>query len=178
MIRRLHKQDDSLSFENINKLQNILMGRNFPWFYRPVVDYEDDEDKFQFCHDFYFNQQPQSSSMNELLPILDELRPLALVRIKANLLTRTPEIIENVFHYDISDYDDGNRNLIYPKKLKQLTTAIFYVNTNNGYTKFEDGSIIESVANRMVIFPTNMKHTGTSCSDEKTRVVINFNYFK
>ena len=64
------------------------------------------------------------------------------------------------------------------EKLKQLTTSIFYVNTNNGYTKFEDGTKVESVANRMVIFPSNMKHIGTSCTDEKTRVVINFNYFK
>ena len=64
------------------------------------------------------------------------------------------------------------------EKLKQLTTAIFYANTNNGYTKFENGLIVESVANRMVFFSADMKHTGTSCTDEKTRVVINFNYFK
>jgi len=52
-----------------------------------------------------------------------------------------------------------------------------YVNTNNGYTKFEDGTKVESVANRLVTFPANMKHKGTSCTDEKIRVVINFNYF-
>ncbi len=63
------------------------------------------------------------------------------------------------------------------EKLKQWKTSIFYVNTNNGYTKFEDGTIVESVANRMVIFPANIKHTGTTCSDEKRRVVINFNYY-
>ena len=47
---------------------------------------------------------------------------------------------------------------------------------NNGYSEFEDGTKVESVANRMVTFPANVKHTGTSCTDEKTRVVINFNY--
>ena len=91
-------------------------------------------------------------------------------KIKANLLTRTPNIIENSFHVDETGRPE--------KKLKQLTTSIFYVNTNNGYTKFEDGTKVESIANRMVTFPTNMKHTGTSCTDERTRVVINFNYFK
>ena len=45
-------------------------------------------------------------------------------------------------------------------------------------TIFEDGKKVESVANRMLTFPANMKHTGTSCTDEKTRVVINFNYNK
>ena len=42
----------------------------------------------------------------------------------------------------------------------------------------EDGTKVESIANRMVTFPSNMKHKGTSCTDERTRVVINFNYFK
>ena len=63
------------------------------------------------------------------------------------------------------------------EKLKQWTTSIFYMNTNNGYTIFENGTKVESVANRMITFPANIKHTGTSCTDEKTRVVINFNYF-
>ena len=63
------------------------------------------------------------------------------------------------------------------EKQKQWTTSIFYVNTNNGYTKFEDGTKVESVANRMVTFSTNMKHLGTSCTNEKRRIVINFNYF-
>ena len=57
------------------------------------------------------------------------------------------------------------------------STSIFYMNTNNGYTKFEDGTKVESVANRMVTFPANMKHAETSCTDEKIRVVINFNLF-
>ena len=57
------------------------------------------------------------------------------------------------------------------------TTSIFYMNTNNGYTEFENGAKVESVENRMVVFPAEMKHRGTSCTDKKIRVVINFNYF-
>ena len=50
------------------------------------------------------------------------------------------------------------------------------MNTNNGYTEFEDGTKVESVANRFVSFPEKMKHRGTSCTDKKTRIVININY--
>jgi hypothetical protein len=50
------------------------------------------------------------------------------------------------------------------------------MNTNNGYTEFEDGTRVESVANRFISFPVGMKHRGTSCTDKKTRVVINFNF--
>ena len=57
-------------------------------------------------------------------------------------------------------------------------TAIFYINTNNGYTLFEDGTKVESVENRICIFPYYMKHTGTTCTDKNQRVVININYTK
>jgi hypothetical protein len=55
-------------------------------------------------------------------------------------------------------------------------TAIYYVNDNNGSTKFEDGDSIDSVANRLVIFPSNLRHSGTRCTDQQRRIVINFNY--
>ena len=53
-----------------------------------------------------------------------------------------------------------------------------YLNTNDGYTVFEDGTQIESVKNRILIFKTSLKHTGTNCTDQKRRVLINFNYYK
>ena len=58
------------------------------------------------------------------------------------------------------------------------TTAIFYLNSNNGYTVFKDGEKVESVANRIVKFPTLKEHSGVSCSDSKRRAVINFNYIE
>ena len=163
-------EDNFLDQKDFDKLQRIIMGEQFVWFYNDSIDYETDLDKFQFIHSFYKNFAPYSTSIDQLNPIMKKINPLSLVRIKANLLTRTPNIVENIFHVDIDDMSK--------EKQKQLTTSIFYMNTNNGYTKFEDGTKVESVANRMVTFPANMKHTGTSCTDEKTRIIINFNYFK
>ena len=57
-------------------------------------------------------------------------------------------------------------------------TAVFYVNTNNGYTIFESGEKVSSVENRMVIFDSNILHTGTTCTDERVRCVLNFNYYE
>ena len=130
-----------------------------------------DTDRFQFFHLFYRNI-PQSPLFNELIHILEIINPIALYRIKANLLTKTTDIVKNSFHTDINELKNS------PEKLKQWTTSIFYINSNNGYTEFEDGTKVESIANRMVTFPADLKHRGTSCSDEKTRVVINFNYFE
>jgi len=190
-------EDNLLKQEDFDKIQEIIMfdaskglqtlksfsqhSAPFPWFYADTIDFhyadtnadtidfQDEVDKFQFIHNFYNNHMPTSPFMNELGPILEIIQPLSIRRIKANLLTKTPKIVENTFHVDFRMAEE---------KLSQWTTSIFYVNTNNGYTLFEDGTKVESVANRMITFPNNIKHRGTSCTDEKTRVLINFNYFK
>jgi len=163
-------EDNFLKQEEFDKIQK-LMGEPspFPWFYADRIVFEDDVDKFQFIHAFYDNHMPMSPFSNELDSIINIIQPFSIVKIRAKLLTRTPEIVESTFHVDIPLLEEN---------LKQWTTSIFYINTNNGYTKFEDGTIVESVANRMLSFPANMKHCGTSCTDERRRVVINFNYFE
>ena len=61
----------------------------------------------------------------------------------------------------------------YLKSFQQIcTTSILYINTNNGYTEIEDGTKVDSVANRLVSFPSNMEHRGISQTDEKTRILI------
>jgi len=163
-------EDNFLKQEEFDKIQK-LMGEPspFPWFYADRIVFEDDVDKFQFIHAFYDNHMPMSPFSNELDSIINIIQPFSIVKIRAKLLTRTPEIVESTFHVDIPLLEEN---------LKQWTTSIFYINTNNGYTKFEDGTIVESVANRMLSFPANMKHCGTSCTDERRRIVINFNYFE
>ena len=96
------------------------------------------------------------------IPFINRLRPAAILRIKANLQPKNIEVYEDPLHVDLNKVS--------------CTTSIFYVNTCNGYTYFEDGSKVESVANRLVTFPSQTKHAGTTCSDQVSRVVINFNY--
>ena len=178
--------DNFLDKQSFHNLQNIILGDDFNWFYNVGIDYpEKKNDKFQFTHIFYKTNVGVNSDQYEILnPILTKFKPKEIFRIKSNLLTRTPNIVENEFHVDADKHsfwtsqESHYLKLVSEEKLNQLSTSIFYVNTNNGYTKFEDGTKVESVANRIVTFPANMKHTGTSCTDEKTRVVINFNYFK
>ena len=160
--------DDFLEQKDFDKLQTFMMGADFDWHYNDAIVYRGREDEFQFIHIFYKDAAPRSSTIQFLDPILVKINPISILRIKTNLLTRTPNIVENTFHVDLQMSEE---------KLKHWTTSIFYVNTNNGYTKFEDGTKVESVANRMVSFPADMKHRGTTCTDEKTRVIINFNYF-
>ena len=178
-------EDNFLELKDFDELQTLIMGSNFfDWHYGESNVYPDgkiiypqfgsrpqevDKNKFQFIHMFYDAHTPHSRLLENLQSIIKIIQPISLIRIKANLLIRTPDIVEKGFHVDMTNVPE--------EKQKQLTTSIFYVNTNNGYTVFEDGTKVESVANRMITFPANMKHTGTTCTDEDTRVVINFNYF-
>ena len=176
--------DNFLDQKKFDELQDLMMGRNFMWFHNDVVDarFKNDGEitgnpsdyvnplNFFLFHYLYFQDSPLSQHFNNLFPILDIINPMTLYLVKANLIARTPNINVDGFHFDMNGASE--------EKLKHWTTSIFYVNTNNGYTEFEDGTKVESVANRFVSFPANSKHRGTSCSDENKRVIINFNYFK
>ena len=167
--------DNFLNPDDFLDIQKIMLGEECPWYYMENIDTLDDVDKFQFIHAFYDNHMPMSPFTNELDSIINIIQPFSIVKIRAKLLTRTPEIVETSFHVDLP---------LPEEKLRQWTTSIFYVNTNDGYTEFQDGRIementkVKSVANRMVSFPANLRHRGTSCTNERKRVVINFNYFK
>ena len=40
----------------------------------------------------------------------------------------------------------------------------------------EDGTKVESIQNRLLLFAPSKTHNSTSCTDAKVRVNINFNY--
>ena len=159
--------DDELFEDLVFRMTNT----EFPWYFLPYNDYSGEHtglNNYQFEHWFYgLPIGPMSSEFSLIEPCLEIFNDFAMWRVKAILLTKTPKIVPNDYHVDTD---------LKPHKLKQWTNSILYVNTNDGYTEFEDGTIIESEANRLVTFPANLIHRGTTCSDAKIRVVINFDY--
>tara|TARA_R100001086_G_C11810587_1_gene251420 strand:- start:700 stop:1215 length:516 start_codon:yes stop_codon:yes gene_type:complete len=149
------------------KLQEHMLGSFFPWYYNPMVVFDQDsKDYFQFTHLFYNGDADMASTHSGLLkPILDKIEPFTICRVKANLLTKTNKIIEHGFHTDFTNDD-------------RITTGVFYINSNNGYTKFENGQVHKSEANKFVEFNSTEMHTGSTCTDENIRIVINLNYIK
>ena len=175
-------EDNFLDQDEFKEIQDSFLGKEIPWHYSDTVVYGNksikEDGNFQFVHMFYTQHAPFSPYLEKLNPILEKIRPTAIYRIKANLITKTVEPVKHDFHVDISNYDNPEKEIIYPEKLKIWTTSIFYLNTNDGFTELEDGTIINSVENRFVSFPANIKHRGTSCTDKNIRMVINFNYIK
>jgi hypothetical protein len=168
-----HKIIDNLLSEELSeKIKNDLISPMFPWYYNNrVVDDEQSEQinslyNYQFIHAFYLDYVQTSQYLYILKPIIDYLNPEAILRIKANLNPKTE--VRHIFDYHVD----------FSSKASDRKTAIYYVNSNDGVTILEDGTEIESVANRLVIFDQKTRHTGTTCTDQKVRCLINFNYIE
>jgi len=164
--------DNFLPKEEYDNLYRTLMGYEMIWNYQDVVDYEKG-DNFMFCHLFWTTDKGLISPFSDILEFFyTKLNTQILIRIKANLTTKTKTHLESEFHYDHEFV--GSR---LPDGTLTSYTAIYYVNTNNGYTLFKNGNLkVDSVGNRIAIFDSSKLHKAVSCTDEKRRVVINFNY--
>ena len=152
--------DNFLEEDQFDHLQSIIFTDGFPWFYNNWQTHLHDG-LYVFFHRFYSDPSGPSSSFFEMFDhTLCKLGVKKLYRIKANLNPKT------VFHRKSGYHID------YPN----ITTSILYMNTNNGWTQFKKGKKIKSVANRMVIFDSNLEHKAVTCTDKKLRIVVNFNY--
>ena len=161
-------KNNFLSETQMIMLENNIGSDEFPWYFNNnVVDDIEPNEKFQFTHTFYRNAQVVSDWYRHVTPILEILKPIALIRIKANLQPFSFKTVKQTPHIDFKSSNDTN-----------VTTAIFYVNTNNGYTYFMDGTEIKSERNKLIMFDSKKLHAGTTCTDQKRRMVINFNYIK
>lgn len=139
-----------------------MMGADFSWFYNDAISRPGEiVENCYFTHAFYL-KTITSGFFNILEPILEKIDAKALVRAKGNM------------YLNINKYIVDNRHVDYEFEHKG---AIFYVNTNNGATILEDGTKIQSVENRLLMFDPTKPHSSTNCTDEKRRVNINFNYF-
>ena len=153
--------DNFLPEEEFKSIQSLMMGGEFNWFYSEGRTFPDDG-SFHMTHMFF---QPEVGSNSEHVNMwntfMNKVGAKECTRIKANLTFKTPTIEPGSFHCDFAD----------------MKTAVFYINTNNGYTEFEKGVRVSSVANRVCIFDSNLKHRGTTHTEgDNQRIVVNFNY--
>ena len=153
--------DNFLPEEEFKSIQSLMMGGQFNWFYAEGLSYRDDE-SYQMVHMFF---QPEVGSNSEYLPMwsnfMTKVEAKKCARIKANMTFKTSEPEPSLYHTDFED----------------MKTATFYIYTNNGYTEFENGVRVNSVANRVCIFNSNLNHRGvTHTEGDQQRIVVNFNY--
>jgi 2OG-Fe(II) oxygenase superfamily len=151
-------------------IRDQILNENFPWLLFNKNNHGEtlceERFNFQLVHIFYQSPTTISKYIDILNPLFSRINHQLLLRAKANITTCSEKIQVYGYHADVPD------NLANISK-----TAIFYLNTNDGYTIFEDDQQkIHSLENRIVIFDSNQKHSGTNCTDQKYRAVINLNF--
>ena len=159
--------DDFLSAEDFALIKNMLVDhQQTAWFLNTFVTTEDqysaDLHSYYFTHLYYADYAPRSDQIKLLGPIIEKLNVRSLIRIKANLYPNTSELKKHSNHQDY----------FFPHK-----AAVFYVNNNDGFTILDDTVKVESKENRVLIFDPSTFHCSTTCTNEKFRITLNFNYF-
>jgi len=156
--------DNFLPLPLANQLSDIVSGAEFPWYYSPsIATSNQTSDLYYFTHTIYEGLTPKSQIFELVVPILERLEVKALIRAKANLFPNIGKYVEVDKHVDFAFNHIG---------------AVYYINSNNGYTILSDGQKIESVSNRILIFDSSQLHQSTFCTDQKTRLNINLNFFQ
>ena len=159
---------NALSEKISDNILNILDAPDFPYFFQKYSTYNigaTDLNDYYFSHLIYGDGKTQNSS-NEivqsiLMPILNRIEAKKIIRAKINLNTYQKEHVHSLFHID---------------QEKEHKVAIYYVNTNNGWTEFETGEKINSIKNSILLFDGKLKHKSVTQTDTKMRIVININY--
>ena len=171
-------EDNFLPEDEFKEIQEYYLGSSSPWYWanhKVKESYDDESSEFYSLNDYqlvhvFFNGQvsqksglpaTQSSQIESMSCILKRLPMYALLRLKLNLNPRTETHWISGFHTD---------------SVLDNITSVFYLNTCNGSTVFEEGGEVESVENRLVTFDSNLKHQGVTCTDKKRKIVINLNY--
>ena len=171
--------DNFLEKESFAMIEQIL-GDDTPWVFndRVVSEFKDNNlmcdelDNHQYVHLVYIDNRIYSEFFNVLehSNLFLKLGVRSICRVKFNSIGKTEKIITHGFHQDIYFDDSSNGE-------DGVKTSILYMNTNDGFTVFENGAKIKSIANRLVTFPSTLKHSGTTCTNCQRRVALNIIYF-
>ena len=159
--------DNFLSDSDFKLIERLFISSEFPWYYSDdIAGDEEGLDAYQMVHSFFDVKNPfrcNGCKYSKFLgPLFTKLSPECVLRVKANLRPRTSQPFQSKWHTDT--------------RIKSKT-AIFYINSNNGYTAFKDDDMrVYSLANRLVLFDSHIEHSGVSCTSDKRRIVLNINY--
>ena len=141
-----------------------------PWHFFSNVSHHEGHEKWVAQNKiFYMNtvlydqRSPTSPYYENMIPLVDKLGAWILIRIKANLYPNTETLHEHPMHTDYPFFHSG---------------AILSLNTCDGYTKLKDGTKIDSIANRILLFDASELHCSTTATNVPARFNINLNYIQ
>ena len=146
---------------------------NVYWYYMNT-SVNDGDGCPQFTNMSYVNGKPLSNVYDVIDSLVfPTLRPLAVLRVKLNMTPRAVVQKRTPLHIDITGQPDESGGYKY---IPDYKVCILYLNDGDGYTYFDDGSIVETKANRAVLFDGDRYHGGAASTNANVRTVLNINY--
>ena len=160
--------DNFLPKDEFQLIRNkVIFDGMFPWYLQEGVAFESESSRgciwnWYATHTVYDKGKQMSDSYDPLRQIFfDRLRVKDIIRVKFNMYPSTEIVKEHSQHID---YDWSH------------VAAIYCLNTCDGFTRLEDGTIVESVENRLYTFDGSKLHNSTTTTNSKARFNINFNF--
>ena len=154
--------DNFLDYEYFYQIKNLVCGDAFEWYFKKNLNNHDSgQHNYGYFQHLVFEHQILSRHSELFNNFYNLLNIFVLIRIKANFYPSNETLIHHSDHLD------------YPSKHKG---AILSLNTCDGGTVLEDGTMIESIENRLLIFDSYKPHHSTNCTNDKGRWNININY--
>lgn len=148
-----------------------LYSEHMAWFYYNTSVTDVTNDQFMFAHVMYNHGIGINSDLfPDLLPLITKSAAISehsnLLRVKANLYTKTHKTVEYAVHEDFKNID-------------AYTTCVYNLDSNNGYTKLlinGKEKKIQRVANSLIVFNGKTLHCGATQTDSKTSILINLDF--
>ena len=161
--------DNFLPEEKLKELQDLLVMNEFFSIYLHNRVAVPDEEKYNWnwygTHIFYRHDRPVSEYYDRIkCPLLDKVMEItnsrSLLRMKLNFYPHSEQLREHKPHQDFD----------FPH-----LAGIYCLNTCDGFTRLEDGTKIDSIANRFYTFEAHKYHNSSTTTNTKGRFNINFN---
>ena len=166
--------NDFLEPKDFLEIKNFIISPRCQWRYVNFIAHKDGRDNdrdgyfvhsFKDCHpETFLDRFPESPNYALMTKIMIKIKEKVdyknILRIRSSLYPRRDVQKTDPFHVDYA----------FPH-----TVCIFYLNTNNGYTMFENEEKIPSVENQLVMFDGQKKHCSVVQTDTSARYIININ---
>ena len=163
--------DNFLRADEFGRLKGYLgPDGEFPWKLGSRINNNDQRnDDMYFATNIYHAYSGWANHFGQhILEAIDavstKLHIEALFRIKANMYfpSRTGKVVHHAPHIDADFHHQG---------------ALFFLTTCDAPTTMADGTPIESIENRLLLFDPVTNHSSSSPTNAPFRQTINFNYF-
>jgi hypothetical protein len=174
MIVKFNILDNFFEQDSFLEVKKFIMSPRCQWRFVDFIAHKDRRDNDKdgyFVHSFTdrdpntlkerFQESPNLSILSNLMKKIREKVPHKdILRVRSSLYPRRNSQNPDPMHLDYT----------FPHNV-----CIYYVNTNNGYTMFDNGEKVSSLENRLLVFNGLEKHCSVVQTDASARFIININ---